>query len=438
LANRTFPTVDTYSYTFAGQPWIAKEWLAQLLFALAYGVAGWNGVVLLTVAMISLTVFLVSRWLSASLKPIIAVGLTFLVAFLISPVYIARPHIFTLPIIVVWTAYLFRAARREEAPPFPLLALLCVWTNLHATFTLGFAIAAFAGLDLLARTGFSKPRLLAKWVAFGALCPVVSLINPYGVEAILATFTVAFGNEAVPQIVEWRAFNASEDGFQLAALLAALFGLTVSRLRIGWATAIFVVFTLHLYLTHVRFSYLFFLLVPIVLAPEVARQFPSLSVDRWAAQARDGLEQFFAGRFRVLSGGIAVLLILAAVLFAGGREIAPSPKTSAAGALAFAKANNLTGNVLNSYRFGGTLIFHGIKTFIDGRTDQLFLGGFSTMDDRMGESGGKPALIETLGKYGIEWALLSVDDSKLPFFDQLAGWKRAYADEYAVIYVRGG
>ena len=70
LANRTFPTVDPYSYTFAGQPWIAKEWLGQVLLALAYRAGGWNGVVTLIIATISLTVFLMGWFLSAWLKPI--------------------------------------------------------------------------------------------------------------------------------------------------------------------------------------------------------------------------------------------------------------------------------------------------------------------------------------------------------------------------------
>ena len=39
---------------------------------------------------------------------------------------------------------------------------------------------------------------------------MVSLIHPYGVKAILTTFTVAYGNEAVPLISEWRPFNATE------------------------------------------------------------------------------------------------------------------------------------------------------------------------------------------------------------------------------------
>src|ERR1043165_4884657 len=32
LANRAFPHLDTFSATFAGQPWIAKEWLSQVIY----------------------------------------------------------------------------------------------------------------------------------------------------------------------------------------------------------------------------------------------------------------------------------------------------------------------------------------------------------------------------------------------------------------------
>ena len=436
LASRTFPTVDPYSYTFAGQPWIAKEWLGQVLLALAYRAGGWNGVVTLIIAMISLTVFLMGWFLSRWLKPILSIALAFIAMALITPIFTGRPHIFTFPIIVVWTAMLFRAAWEERAPPWWLLVLVVLWANLHATFTLSFVIAAFAGLDLLTRTGLTKPALVAKWIAFGLLCPLVSLIHPYGVQAILATFAVAYGNEAVSLIAEWRPFNAQDLVVQEVAMLVGLFGLLVSRLRIGWAKALFIVFTLHAFLAHLRFMYLFFLLVPVVIAMEVAQQYPSLSATAWLAEKRDGLEQFFARRFYAICGAAAVLVIGAVAMFGSVYQVAPSPKTSASGALAFAESHHLSGNVLNSYNFGGTLIFHGIKTYIDGRTDQLFLGGFTKADDETGHSNGKPLLEAQLKKYAIGWALLAADDSRIPFFDQL-GWKRAYSDDHAVIYLPG-
>ena len=228
LASRTFPTVDTYSYTFAGHPWIAKEWLGQILLTLAYLAGGWNGVVLLTVATIALTSFLLAWYLSDALKPTLAIAVTLITAFLVGPIYNARPHIFTLPIIIVWSAHLFRASRDERAPPLWLLPLLCLWANLHATFTFGFVIAAFAGLDLLSRIRLSNPRLLARWIVFGLLCPLVTLLDPYGIKAMLATFTVAYGNEAVPTIVEWLPFDASRDRFPEAVMLLCVFGLLVA------------------------------------------------------------------------------------------------------------------------------------------------------------------------------------------------------------------
>ncbi|UXN57965.1 hypothetical protein [Phyllobacterium zundukense] len=436
LSSGTFPTVDTYSYTFAGSPWIAKEWLGQILFALAYSLNGWNGVTLLTIAMITLTVFLLAWYLSASLKPTIAFGLTFVLSFLIDPILTARPLVFTFPIIIIWTAELFRAARREQAPPLWLLPLVCLWANLHATFTFGFIIAAFAGLDFLARTHLAKPGLLGRWVAFGMLCPLVTLLNPYGFKAILATLTVAYGNEAVAYIDEWQPFNASDSYLMEGFLLASVFGLLVSRLQIGWAKALFLLFNLHLLLTHQRFAYLFVLLIPLVLAAEIGEQFSSVSARKWARGHLDRLEQFLAGHFHSISAAISVLIVCAAAIFSSVSGVEPSPKTSAKGALAFAQQHNLSGNVFNSYNFGGTLIFHGIKTFIDGRTDQLFLNGFMKKTMSAGNSGGRPVLEEQMKTYAIGWALLTTDDSRIPFLDELIGWRRAYSDENAIIFVR--
>jgi len=436
LSSHTLPTVDTYSYTFAGHPWIAKEWLGQVLLGLAYEAAGWNGVALVTIAAVSLTAFVFAWALSAELRPTVPLGLAVVMALFVSPVFNARPFIFTFPIVVVWTAQLFQAARDERAPPLWLLPLMCLWANLHAAFTFGFVIAAFAGLDVLERTRLSKPRLLAKWIGFGLLCPLVSLLNPYGAKAILATFTVAYGNEAVPYIAEWFPFNATERFMHEWVLLLVFFGLLTSRLRIGWAKAAFIVFALHLFLIHIRFVYLLFLLGPVVIAAEVADQYPMLAMRNWAAAGRDGLERFLAKQFRAICLGIAATFALSAVILTAVIHVAPDEGTTAEGAIAYAEGHKLTGNVFNNYHFGGVLIFHGIKTFIDGRTDQLFLGGFAKQYFDTELSSGKPILAKKLDEYRVSWALLRAKDERIPHFEDMPDWKRVYADKDAVIFVR--
>jgi hypothetical protein len=434
LTTHVFPRVDTYSFTFAGAPWIAKEWLGQILLALGYSTAGWGGVVLVAILPIVLTIFLMTWYLSESLKPTLAVVVTLAAAFLLTNLYNARPFIFTFPIIVIWTEHLYRAARSQTAPSLWLLPLICLWANLHATFTFGFIIAAFAGLAWLSQAKLSQPKQLGQWILFGLLCVAVSLINPYGFQAILATFTVSSGNEAVPFIQEWRAFNAGADYFQEAALLLIVAVLLLSRLRIGWAHALLFLFTLHLFLAYMRFQYLFVLLMPLVLAAEVAAQFPALSARVWAAESRDRLERFLMARFSAVGTVIAaagVATTAALVMLPS----TPSEEVSAEDALAFAREHHLSGNVMNAYNFGGTLIFHGIKTYIDGRTDQLFLNGFMNKTVEMGTSAGKPLLEAEIKAQAIRWALLTAEDKRIPFFREMAGWRQAYSDKNAVIFV---
>jgi hypothetical protein len=435
VANRAVPAVDTYSYTFAGQPWIAKEWLGQVLLAAGYTVFGWNGVVFVTISAVALMMFILTWYLSAALKPMVTIAAALAITFLAGSVYNARPLIFSLPIIVLWTAALFGAARDRQAPPFWLLTLIVLWANLHATFTFGFVIAAFAGLDFLSRVRLSQPKLLVKWIAFGLLCPLVAMINPYGVKAILATFTVASGNEAVPFITEWSPFNAQTDHFSEGALLIVVAALLLTGTRIRWTYAAFFIFTLHLFLAYSRFQYLWLLLIPIVLAAEIAQQFPALSAQKWMAEARDALEQTIVRYVRRISGAIVACWLAVAAIFLNFSAVTPSDTMSAAGALAFARAHNLSGNVLNSYNFGGTLIFHGIKTYVDGRTDQLFLDGFSNAAAEMGTPSGKPILRREIDERAIKWALLTADDSRIAFFNELAGWRKAYEDKFALIYV---
>ncbi len=47
LDHRAVPQTDVYSFTMRGQPWISTQWLAQVLYAKTFAVAGWSGPVVL-------------------------------------------------------------------------------------------------------------------------------------------------------------------------------------------------------------------------------------------------------------------------------------------------------------------------------------------------------------------------------------------------------
>lgn len=432
----TWPVSDPFSHSFAGQPWIAKEWLSQLLFAAAFGAAGWNGVMLLSGAALALAAGAIYWSVSGHINPIYAAMATFVALVLACPAFTARPHLLSVVLAVAWTHLLFSAAWQGRAPRLSWLLIIVVWANLHAAFTLGFVIAGFAFLDAILRSGPAQRDMLAKWLVFLVLCPLVSMIHPYGWHAIWATWSLAGGNEAVPLITEWQPFNAQDSIMQEAGILALVLAALLTGFRLGLARALFVVLMLHMFFVHVRFAYLVFPLLPIVVAPEVARQFPRLSFAGWSAQPRDAVEAGAAKRFGLVAGCLLAALAGLGLVQLLALPTAPPERVAASGAIGFAKANGLSGNVFNAYDFGGPLVFNGIADFIDGRTDQLFLGGFTTRF--MSGPDSVEALAEVFETYHIDWTLLPPADRRNALLARMPGWTQAYADADAVIYRRNG
>ena len=63
LSHGTLPTSDPFSFSMHGAPWIAFEWLSEVIYATVYAFAGWNGVVAFASAMIALAIGLLIRFL---------------------------------------------------------------------------------------------------------------------------------------------------------------------------------------------------------------------------------------------------------------------------------------------------------------------------------------------------------------------------------------
>jgi len=61
MDHRGVPETDVYSFTMRGQPWISTQWLAQVLYAKAYAVAGWSGPVVLAAGAITATFALLTK-----------------------------------------------------------------------------------------------------------------------------------------------------------------------------------------------------------------------------------------------------------------------------------------------------------------------------------------------------------------------------------------
>src|SRR5437773_2362476 len=104
VEHRAFPHADPFSHTMLGAPWIAKEWLSQLIFAAARHLAGWSAVAVLTAAATAAAFGLLARALLVKLDPAATLVLLLAALMLATSHILARPHALALPVMVLWTA----------------------------------------------------------------------------------------------------------------------------------------------------------------------------------------------------------------------------------------------------------------------------------------------------------------------------------------------
>ena len=121
--------------------------LPQIILFWIYDWLGWRGLILLCGLVITLTFVLLYALLARELRATVALGASAISLLFVSNHFLARPHLLTFPIIVVWTASLARASEEDRAPSAWLLPLMTLWANLHGGFTLGLLLAAGFGLE---------------------------------------------------------------------------------------------------------------------------------------------------------------------------------------------------------------------------------------------------------------------------------------------------
>lgn len=438
LTHGSVPTTDSYSFTFSGQPWIAKEWLSQVVLALAYNLGGWGGVTALAAGAIGLTFALLLRLLMRDLRPLPAMLFTAAAIVMTAPHFLARPHVLAFPLVLVWVAGLVRAVEQRRAPNFGewpwLLLVMLLWANMHGGFTLGLMLAGALALDALvgARDASERRALFIGWAKFGIAALLAACITPYGPESILVTSRIFSLGESLGMIAEWRAPDFQKQPLQELVLLVALY-LALSRgLKLPLIRLLIVLGLVHLFLRYARNAELLAMLAPLVIAPLLARQFPKIDAESQPTGRFKALARPAGSATLAVSLGLAGLL--AGVLIGLGR-IAPPPDNAPSAAIAFARDAGLMGRVFNHYGYGGYLISAGIPTFIDGR-GELYGGDFIKRYVQAVSLGGEEPFDAVLDRYAIDWTLLPKDQAANQLLARLPGWRRAYSDEAATIFVR--
>ena len=423
IANRAVPTVDVYSWTVAGQPWISSQWLAQVIFASAYGALGWSGVVAVSALAIAAAFGLLTYYLMRHLAPTPALVMVMAAFVLAAPHMLARPHALALPVLVMWGAGLVRAIDEKRAPSWWLLPLIALWANLHGGFTFGiFLIAPVALEALINARAEERVRVVMRWALFGLAALVAACITPYGPESILVTRRILGLGPALALIGEWQPEDFSKLGGLELCLLGALGFLLYKRVTLPPVRIVVVLGLVHMALSQSRNGEMLGLVAPLFMAAPFAAQ----------------LGRSVPGDARVLytaaAGALALFAVAMTVVLPLSLRYEPRAQVSPAGAVAAVKATGKT-RLLNSYDFGGYLIAQGVKPYIDGRTE-LYGADFFLRHDAAVNLKDVNVFYDLMQSRGIDVTMLAPGTPAVGLLDRMPAWKRVFADDVAVVHVR--
>ena len=216
MAHGQVPRQDMFSFTKPGQPFFAWEWLWDLGAAWLHQRWGLAGVVVASLLVIAFSTVLLYRLIYRRCgNPLVSIVLTGLGSAGASVHWLARPHLLTMLLMLVFLTLLEHVREGHTAWLWTLPVLMILWTNLHGGFPIGIIIVGAYGAGELLRAAVAQDNaerrasLRAAWpyLAATAGCALASFVNPYGYQLHVHMWEYLRDPFQLKYIVEFRSVD---------------------------------------------------------------------------------------------------------------------------------------------------------------------------------------------------------------------------------------
>ena len=435
LSTHHFPTSDTYSFTAFGSPWIAYEWLGEVVMALANRCGGLRGLMALDMGLMMAITF--SLYALATIRSKNSKGAFVACLALLPVIYVPltlRPQMWGYFFLVLTLIALERFREGHTKALWFLPPMYLIWVNIHGSFVLGlYALGVFwaSGLvkiqwnELETRVWTTAERIRLELAALLILLALT--LTPYGTQVCLYPLDMAFSQPInVANIQEWQtmAFGELYGKAFLALIILFLAAQIILRPRWRLEELILAVTGIVGGCIHIRFVLAFVPFCVPMFATIVARWFPDYDPDN---------DKYVLNAILMAAvvGAIAWYFPSRADLEAIMVEKWPVK------AVNYLKQHPAPQPMYNNYGYGGYLVYQlsdTNKVFIDGRGDiyerRGVLADYLSVS-RMSVAG--PKLLEV---YGIQSCLIAHDEALRTLLDATPGWEKIYADPLTVLFVR--
>lgn len=459
LAHGRVPDHDIFSFTKAGQPWFAWEWLWDVIFGWLHLHWGLGAVVLVNTVLLGVVFALVYRlcwWKTGNALVSIAVTLAAIAGSSLH--WLGRPHLITWVLVVLfyWLLERDRAAKTRAVVLLPVLMIL--WTNLHGGFVAGLIlVGAYAAGEVVSAAietdGGRRARAWAAARRYGwltAACAAASLVNPYGWQLHVHIAKYLVDPSIQSGIQEFLPYSFQHPMAKYVEALVLLAGVAAvwNAYHRRFVYPILLIVWAHAGLFSARHIPIFVIVAAPIVAvtlTEFAAPLRNADVARWLRRTARGLAGFNSeiGMIEAI-GRVPVVMALSVLMLAGlfwaraGDKFQASfdPKKFPVKAAEKLRGTQLAAGVLSSDQWGDYLIYRhypNVRVFIDGRSDfygEKFAEEYLDVVDAKW-NWGKP-----LEKYGVETVLLPVDTPVTSVLKQSSGWRVAYDDHIAIMFER--
>ncbi len=447
--------VDDLSHTRLGARWINHSWMAQVVMYWIYKLGGLRGISLWVGITVVLTFSIV--YLQSEGGPLIKIFVLLLAAAVSSTVWTPRPQMFSLFLFALLNYLLAQYLRNQVKKPYFLIPLFVIWSNLHGGYALGFMLLGVyligAMIDFVIGnsrelTFYSKKTWeLSLW---GLVSWIAVLINPNGIGMWKIPFQTV-GVETLQQLIgEWASPDFHQPLQQLFLVLMFLafgvIGFSRKKLRGQEFMAVFV-FGAAALIARRNFGPFALVTAPVICrhGQDILQNLSERAKERlnWFEKILNYQEKSKREINPKLQTTINWLVIAALVFASAAKLIKATEPEFVQDALAryypvsaveWIKENQPDGLMLNSYNWGGYLIWHlpEYPVFVDGRTD---LYGDEILREWLDVVRGNQGWEKTLESKNIKLLILEVDQPLIAEIDS-TDWINVYKDESAVIFTK--
>lgn len=404
--HHTVPYTEMWSWTASGAPWVAHEWLSELIFYLAHRVAGLQGLVLVGALTLAAALVATARYLEReNVKPWIIWMVLALVVAGVLPRFRARPDIFDFALLPV-VLCLLQTKRYWGLAPVALL-----WANLHGG---SLPVLYFlAGLEILALLRRQEMVRAAQVAAF-TVGPV--LINPFGAKMLVYPFIVAANPLFSAYITEWASptFHLNPENCFAFIFLGVVFVCL-------WAAQ-----------KHPRVlvSVLSFALLGFSAVRHIALFYIAALPQAVVAKVGEGGTKPCSRQASLVAGVLAAVLVVEAAVLVPAETLSAPPDEFPTAAVEHLRPDD---RLFNLYAWGGYLVWRGVPVFIDGRAD---IYAEKVFPDYLQASRGENWR-EVFARYGVTAVLLPPRGPLALILRETQDWQVDYEDRTAVLFRKG-